>query len=176
MRNAELWQSAHETPFHCHEEENRGGTILPKKGIVNRDSSGIKPPIIVAWYTKNRNCEPWFLRNRATSTSFVTMGRGFISVFKSSGDRCGRREASFVRSFRQNPLTKRVAEFIVPVLPWFKLLLCSICFCQLECAVLKIMFKLPLRCHLNLYYQASVLCQIGCAVFKSSLKCCLYVI
>ena len=30
----------------------RGGTIPPKKGIVNRDSSGIEPPILVARFPK----------------------------------------------------------------------------------------------------------------------------
>ena len=62
-----------------------------KIGIVNRDSSGIEPPILVAqfpkkqelWtaipresrnpilvaqFPKNRNCKPGFLRNRATSS------------------------------------------------------------------------------------------------------------
>ena len=40
---------------------------FPKKGIVNPDSSGIEPPILVARFPQNRNCEPRFLRNRSTS-------------------------------------------------------------------------------------------------------------
>ena len=38
---------------------------------MNRDSSGTVPPILVARFPKNRNCEPRFLRNRATSRPYL---------------------------------------------------------------------------------------------------------
>ena len=55
---------------------------FPKTGIVNRDSSGIKPPIIEAPFSKKWNCEPRFLRNRSTSR--------LITIFSDSEMSAGR--------------------------------------------------------------------------------------
>ena len=49
---------------------------------MNRDSSGIEPPILVARIPKNRNCELRLLRNRVTYTAVL---RGTSDISEEGG-------------------------------------------------------------------------------------------